>query len=190
MCDMWPKKNKIQAVCFFLTCDHPFSDFFHDPPIYWVGWIKLKYFFYFWNDGSDLTQRQPNELLRWLPTLRTTGLPLPPLLPRSLWKSTLPVSNSLKLNATRNMTNTNTDCAAHATKDLMTALTSSATPKVSCAMRVMPTTPAVTTTEDPKTRRLEDSKTLWRWWWYDMWSKTKQNTSGVCFFSWRDTCDQ
>ena len=30
--------------------------FFHDPSFFWVIWKKLKYFFIFYPDGSDLTQ--------------------------------------------------------------------------------------------------------------------------------------
>jgi len=64
--------NKCVCLCvFFLTCDHPFSDFSHDPPIYRVGWIKLKYFFYICPDGSFLTQRQANERTMTTTTLAT-----------------------------------------------------------------------------------------------------------------------
>lgn len=43
---------------------HLFFNFhilFDDPPIYRVDWIKLKCFFFFDPDGSDLTQTNANE---------------------------------------------------------------------------------------------------------------------------------
>lgn len=133
------------------------------------------------------TWLRDNRTNKWrlLPLLRTTGLP--PLLPWWLLpKSTLPGSNWLKRSAQRSMTCTNTACAAAVTMALTTVPTSCVTSAVSCAMHAASTTLEATDTEDPKTRRHENPKTMTcdELTCYQKKNKTKNMVYGsVCFFS-------
>lgn len=47
-------------MLFFMTCDKSIATaifhFFHDLPVFTYMWKKLKYFFYFYPDGSDFTR--------------------------------------------------------------------------------------------------------------------------------------
>jgi hypothetical protein len=64
-----------------VTCDHP-PDFFHDPVFHRVIWKKLKYFFYFYPDGSDLTQIKNEQMTTtnyWTATALATSAYVSPV---------------------------------------------------------------------------------------------------------------